>query len=255
VPDFSETNEAYAYYTYEDGGDRFNRIITLHLEDGIWNEEEVLLDNIPSSSVHHGGRLAIGLDDRLYATIGDASNSDLAQDLDSLGGKILRMNLDGSVLDVNPFSESYVYSYGHRNPQGITWDTDGIMYASEYGANANDEINVIEAGQNYGWPIIEGEEEQEGLQSPLFTSGQDTTWAPSGMDTDDDNLYVSALAGNAVLEFNLETEEVNELVGDFGRIRDVLIEENDLYFISNNTDERGEPENNDDKLYRMSLSE
>lgn len=255
APNFSESNEAYAYYTYEDGDDQFNRVITLHLEDNVWSEEEVLLEGIPSGSVHHGGRLAIGPDDALYATTGDASEPDLAQDLESLGGKIVRMDLDGSIPEDNPFSNSYVYSYGHRNSQGITWDSDGAMYASEHGASANDEINLIESGQNYGWPIIEGEEEQEDLETPLFTSGQETTWAPSGMDTDGEVLYVSALARNAVLEFDLETDEVNEVVSDFGRIRDVLIEEDNLYFISNNTDGRGDPEENDDRLYSMSLSE
>jgi glucose/arabinose dehydrogenase len=255
APDFQESNLAYGYYTYEDSSGQFNRIITLHLEDNVWREESLLLDKIPSGSYHHGGRLKIGPDGKLYATAGDASESDMAQDPNSLGGKILRMNLDGSIPNDNPFPNSYIYSYGHRNPQGITWLPDGMLYASEHGNDANDEINRIEIGQNYGWPIIEGYEEQEGMISPLFTSGNESTWAPSGMDNYNGKLYVAALRGSAVLEFDLQTGEYREVITDLGRIRDVRIEDNYLYFISNNSDGRGNPQDNDDKLYRISLSD
>jgi glucose/arabinose dehydrogenase len=132
----------------------------------------------------------------------------LALDPDSLGGKIIRMNLDGSIPNDNPLPNSYIYSYGHRNPQGITWSSsNGTIYAGELGNDANDEINRIEAGQNYGWPIIEGHEEQEGMVSLQFTSGDDKTWAPSGMDYYNEKLHVAALRGSAVLEFDLETGE------------------------------------------------
>jgi len=255
APDFSESNQAYAYYTYENGEGQFNRIVTLQLEDNAWREDNLLLDQIPSGAYHHGGRLQIGPDEMLYATTGDASDPELAQDENSLGGNILRMNLDGSIPDDNPIPDSYVYSFGHRNPQGLTWATDGTMYASEHGDNANDEVNVIEAGENYGWPIIEGEEAQEGLVSPLFTSGNEETWAPSGMAYDNETLYVAALRGEAVLEFDLETGDYREVISDLGRIRDVRIEDNYLYFVSNNGDGRGMPENSDDRLYRIALSE
>lgn len=254
-PDFSETNEAYAYYTYEGSEGQFNRIVLLVLEDNTWSESDVILDQIPSGSVHHGGRLKIGPDEMLYVTTGDAATPEIAQDLDSLGGKILRLNLDGSVPDDNPFTDSYVYSYGHRNSQGLTWGTDDTLYSSEHGDSANDEVNLIEPGENYGWPVIEGEEEQEDMVSPLFTSGQDNTWAPSGMAYHENKIYVSALRGNAVLEFDLETNEERELFTEFGRIRDVYIDGEYLYFISNNTDGRGEPEEDDDKLYRILISE
>nr|WP_156889753.1 sorbosone dehydrogenase family protein [Paenibacillus harenae] len=254
APDFPESNLAYAYYTYEDSSGQFNRIVTLHLEDSIWREESLLLDQIPSGAYHHGGRLKIGPDGKLYATAGDASERNIAQDPDSLGGKILRMNLDGSIPSDNPFPNSYVYSYGHRNPQGITWSTDGTLYESEHGNDANDEVNRIEAGHNYGWPIIEGFEEQEGMESPQFTSGDEATWAPSGMAYYGGKLYVAALRGSAILEFDLETGEQRDFVTGLGRIRDVLIEDNFLYFISNNTDGRGSPQENDDKLYRISLN-
>lgn len=256
APDFPESNVAYAYYTYEDSSGQFNRIVTLRLEDNVWREESLLLDKIPSGSYHHGGRLKIGPDGKLYATAGDASEQDIAQDTNSLGGKILRMNLDGSIPNDNLYPNSYLYSYGHRNPQGIAWSSDGKLYASEHGNDANDEVNQIEAGQNYGWPIIEGYEEQEGMVSPLFTSGDEdeATWAPSGMNYYDGKLYVAALRGTALLEFDLETGGQREVITGLGRIRDVLIEDDSLYFISNNTDGRGAPQENDDKLYRIPLS-
>ncbi|AST90787.1 PQQ-dependent sugar dehydrogenase [Sutcliffiella cohnii] len=254
APDFSKSNTAYAYYTYEDSSGQFNRIVTLRLEKNAWTEDKLLLDKIPSGPRHHGGRLKIGPDEKLYATTGDASVEEIAQDLTSLGGKILRMNLDGSLPSDNPFPNSYVYSYGLRNPQGITWSPDGTLYSTDHGNNRNDEVNKIEAGLNYGWPIIEGNEQKEGLVPPLFTSGVEETWAPSGMDYEDGNLYVGALRGTALLQFNLETGEKQEIITSLGRIRDVLIEGNYLYFISNNTDGRGAPQPNDDKLYRIELS-
>lgn len=254
-PEFSDSNLAYVYYTYVDSSGQFNRIVTLRLDSGIWREERLLLDRIPSGSYHHGGRLKIGPDGMLYATAGDASRAEIAQNLDSLGGKILRMNLDGSIPSDNPFPDSYVYSYGHRNPQGMAWLPDGTFYASEHGNNANDEVNRIEAGQNYGWPVIQGLEEQEGMVAPQFTSSTGETWAPAGMDESNGKLYVAALRGSAVLEFDLETGEQRKIVTDLGRIRDVRIEDNYLYFISNNSDGRGMPQDNDDKLYRIQLPE
>lgn len=254
-PDFSDNNLAYAYYTYEDSNGPFNRIITLQLDNDIWYEESVLLDEIPSGRVHHGGRLKIGPDDLLYAATGDAAVPELAQDTDSLAGKILRLNRDGSIPEDNPEPDSYIYSYGHRNPQGLTWAADGTMYSSEHGSTANDEINLIEAGQNYGWPVIEGEETQEGMQSPLFSSGMEETWAPSGMDYHDGRLFVSGLRGEAVYEFDLDEGDYREVVSEFGRIRDVLIEDGKMYFISSNTDGRGAPTENDDKLFQLSIED
>lgn len=253
APDFVQSNEAYAYYTYETASEQYNRIVVLQQENDSWREKRLLLDQIPSGKYHHGGRVKIGPDQKLYVTAGDASNPQTAQDLTTLSGKILRMNLDGSIPDDNPFPHLYVYSYGHRNPQGITWSADGTMYASEHGQSAHDEINKIEAGQNYGWPIIEGEEEQEGFISPLFTSGSESTWAPSGIAFYDNKLYVAALRGTALLEFELKSKEVKEIVNNVGRIRDVWIEENTLYWITNNTDGRGTPEEKDDQLYKLEL--
>jgi glucose/arabinose dehydrogenase len=254
APDFSETGKAFAYYTYENKEGQFNRIITLLLNKDVWEEDQLLLDRIPSGKFHHGGRLEIGPDNKLYATAGDAAtNPEIVQDVKSLGGKILRMNLDGTIPNDNPFPDSYVYSYGHRNPQGLAWSGDGTLYASEHGPQAYDEINEIKSRQNYGWPRIKGDEERSGMESPLFHSGANSTWAPSGMAYHDGKLYVATLRGNAVREFDLETGETREVITGLGRIRDVYLEGGILYFVSNNTDGRGTPDETDDKLYMVEL--
>ncbi|WLR55226.1 PQQ-dependent sugar dehydrogenase [Mesobacillus subterraneus] len=253
APDFEQSNKAFAYYTYENGTGQFNRIVELTLNNGDWEEGKLLLDKIPSGRFHHGGRLKIGPDGKLYATAGDAAtNPEIAQDLSSLGGKILRLNLDGSVPADNPFENSYVYSYGHRNPQGLTWSEDGALYASEHGPSAHDEINLIEAGKNYGWPEITGDDTKQGMEAPIFQSGSDT-WAPSGMAAYEGKLYVATLRGNALREFNPAAKTTREVVTGLGRIRDVIVDGEYLYFISNNTDGRGTPGEGDDRLYRVKV--
>ncbi|WP_043930150.1 PQQ-dependent sugar dehydrogenase [Bacillus sp. EB01] len=253
-PDFPSESSAFAYYTYTDAGGQKNRVVVLSYDGSAWREEETLLDGLPSGPVHHGGRLEIGPDGKLYVTAGDASNPETAQDPATLGGKLLRMNLDGSIPSDNPFPNSYVYTYGHRNPQGIAWLSDGSMYASEHGQSAHDEINRIAAGKNYGWPVINGDEQKEGMETPLFHSGNET-WAPSGMDTDGERLYVATLRGNAVREFDTTAGTTRVLINNLGRIRDVLVDSNYLYFVSNNTDGRVHPGEKDDKLYRIPLKE
>ncbi|WP_246860915.1 PQQ-dependent sugar dehydrogenase [Bacillus sp. REN3] len=255
APGFNQSQKAFAYYTYKNGSGQFNRIVELTLEDGEWKEGQLLLDKIPSGRFHHGGRLKLGPDGKLYATAGDAATRpEIAQDLDSLGGKILRLNLDGSAPDDNPFKDSYVYSYGHRNPQGLAWDKGGMMYASEHGPSAHDEINLIKPGNNYGWPEITGTEKKEGMETPLFQSGDDT-WAPSGMAVHNGKLYVASLRGTAVRAFDVGAKSSKEVVTGVGRIRDVFIEGDYLYFISNNTDGRGTPAAGDDKLFRIKLAD
>jgi glucose/arabinose dehydrogenase len=255
APDFEQTNKAFAYYTYENGTGQFNRIVEMTLNNDEWTEGRLLLDKIPSGRFHHGGRLKVGPDGKLYATAGDAAtNPEIAQDLESLGGKILRLNLDGSVPADNPFRNSYVYSYGHRNPQGLAWSEDGTLYASEHGPSAHDEINLIEAGQNYGWPEITGDDTKQGMEAPIFQSGSDT-WAPSGMAAHNGKLYVATLRGNALREFDPDAKTTREVVTNVGRVRDVLVDGDYMYFISNNTDGRGTPAAGDDKLYRLKIEE
>lgn len=253
APDFSKSGQAFAYYTYEEGGDSINRIVILEKNDDIWQEMETLIDGIPSGDFHHGGRIKIGPDDKLYATTGDARKSEIAQDIESLGGKILRLNLDGTIPKDNPFGNSYIYSYGHRNPQGLAWDEAGQLYESEHGDSAQDELNKIDPGKNYGWPEIQGDEQKPDMVKPLIHSGENT-WAPSGMAYFDGKLYFAALRGEALKSYYVKSGKLTNIITGSGRIRDVFVDEEFIYFISNNTDGRGNPEEKDDKLYRLPLS-
>ncbi|MDX1805505.1 MAG: PQQ-dependent sugar dehydrogenase [Paenisporosarcina sp.] len=241
TPSFEDTKTAFAYYNYDDGKGPFNRIVTLKLEGSVWKEVAIHVDSISTGNVHHGGRLEIGPDGLLYATIGDASNPNLAQDSQSKNGKIIRLNAN---------NEWETVSLGHRNPQGLAWNDDGELFASEHGQSAHDEINKIEAGQNYGWPLIEGDEEREGLVPPLLHSGANDTWAPSGMTFHKGKLYVAALRGEGILVVNSDTGELENKITGFGRIRDVFSNGEELYFVSNNRDGRGTPAVDDDKLYQ-----
>ncbi|BAC12543.1 hypothetical conserved protein [Oceanobacillus iheyensis HTE831] len=252
--DFSSSNRAYIYYSYHTNNGNFQRITTISEQEDTWVEEEVLLDGIPGGTYHHGGRIKYGPDNLLYITVGDASQPELAQNLDSLAGKVLRMNPDGSIPDNNPFENSYVYSYGHRNPQGLAWNEKGELYATEHGNSALDEINLIEPGNNYGWPIIEGDETMDDMVSPMIHSGEDT-WAPSGMEYANGALYFATLRGESVKRFNPADSEVETILENKGRIRDVKYGNNGLYIITNNTDGRGNPSDNDDQLLWIPLEE
>ena len=240
--DFQESHKAYAYYTYDLGGAPVNRIVTLQHDGSSWFENEILLDGIESGPVHHGGRLSFSPDNILYATIGDGAKPESAQNPNSFNGKILRLN------EKNTFE---IVSIGHRNPQGLAWDENGVLYASEHGQSANDEVNIIEEGKNYGWPVIEGTESQDGLETPFLTSGSSETWAPSGMVFHKGLLYIAALRGEAILVIDTKSGEVVDKIEGFGRIRDVFSDGESLYFITNNTDGRGTPTDEDDVLYRL----
>lgn len=241
-PDFEESSEAFAYYTYDVKGEPFNRVATIKREDGQWKEIAIHMDGIPTGNIHHGGRLEIGPDRLLYITVGDAGNPNNAQDPTSQNGKILRMKADGTF---------EIFSMGHRNPQGLAWNEEGTLYEAEHGQSANDEINLVEQGKNYGYPIIEGDEKEAGLESPIITSGSDETWAPSGITFHQGKLYVATLRGESIKVMNVETGEVEQSITGFGRVRDVFSDGKSLYFITNNTDGRGTPSEDDDVLYRL----
>ena len=252
-PDFENNHLAFVYHTYGTENDVKNRVVLVEKLENAWQEREVLLDNIKGARIHNGGRIKIGPDNKLYVTTGDAADTSFSQERDDLAGSILRMNLDGSIPADNPFPNSYVYTYGHRNPQGLAWDgSNNVMYASEHGPSGRDEINIIESGENYGWPIITGDEKQEGMVSPLFHSGGDT-WAPSGMVVKDGTLYVAGLRGNNVYAFDIEKKTVQEIYNGVGRIRDVHLSEDGIYIITNNTDGRGILTPGDDKLIHLKI--
>ncbi|WP_102028574.1 PQQ-dependent sugar dehydrogenase [Salirhabdus sp. Marseille-P4669] len=251
-PDFESSREAFAYHTYQEEGQILNRVITLKLTNGEWVEEAVLLEGIPGGRIHNGGRLKIGPDNKLYVTAGDAGEAELAQDTNSLAGKILRLNVDGSIPSDNPFDNSYVYSYGHRNPQGLVWDGNGVMYSTEHGQSAHDEINKIEPGKNYGWPVIQGDKEKEGMIRPIFHTGEET-WAPSGIAIEDRTMYIATLRGSKLIAFHLDDHQYDTLYNEGGRLRDVFVENGYVYIVTNNLDGRGTPQANDDKLIRLPI--
>ncbi|HZG86481.1 PQQ-dependent sugar dehydrogenase [Paenibacillus sp.] len=258
APDFAESKSAFAYHTYEQGGRALNRVVRLEERETEWVETGTLLEGIPGARVHDGGRMAFGPDGMLYVTTGDAGEEELAQDLDSLAGKILRIGPAGAVPEDNPFPGSYVYSYGHRNPQGLAWTADGIMYAAEHGPSGqpggHDEINVIRPGGNYGWPHVYGDAEQQGMIGPLYHSGEPPAIAPSGIAADETGrLYLATLRGETLFRFDPKTQELVPVLQGEGRLRDVAIRGEYLYVLTNNTDGRGTPAANDDRLLRLPL--
>ncbi len=252
-PDFNQNRYVYIYYTH-DGG--INRISRFKLNENLTNEQ-ILLDNIPGGAIHNGGRLKFGPEGKLYATTGDAGNSNLAQNINSTGGKILRLNPDGSVPSDNPFG-NYVYSYGSRDPQGIAWNPyNGILYESEHGASRNDEINIITKGGNYGWPIVEVDKNDTGYISPLRVY-TDFTLAPSGIGFYQNRLFVTGLRGNQLRVLNLSEDgktitSESEIFTNIGRIRDVVIHNGYIYICTSNKDGRGTPLQGDDKIIRFKI--
>ncbi|WP_211096777.1 PQQ-dependent sugar dehydrogenase [Arthrobacter echini] len=243
----------YAYFSADDE----NRVERYELTGAPGSlglgEPETILDGIASARIHNGGRIAFGPDGMLYITVGDAGNGEAAQDRDSLSGKILRLTPDGDVPKGNPFEGSPVHSYGHRNPQGLAWDDDGTMYASEFGQDTWDELNVIEAGRNYGWPVVEGMAGDDRFVDPV------QQWAPSdaspsGMAIADGSIWVANLRGERLREVPLDdiSASTEYLVGEQGRLRDVVVApDGSLWVLTNNTDGRGAPGPEDDRVLRL----
>ncbi|NBG88432.1 PQQ-dependent sugar dehydrogenase [Isachenkonia alkalipeptolytica] len=260
-PTFEEDAYLYLYYTYREDGDFYNRVARYTFEEDQIGEEEVVIEGIPGGRIHNGGRIKFGPDEMLYIATGDAADPELAQNVDSLAGMILRLHPDGGIPEDNPFDQSPVYAYGIRNPQGLAWHPGTEeLFSSGHGPTRLDVINHIHPGGNYGWPEITCDEEDSDFEEAVVCYTE-FTLAPSGMDfyhhedLVEESLYVAGLRGNMVMriDFNREGEFLRQeaLFQDYGRIRTVVYHEGSLYIATNNRDGRGVPASEDDRIIRI----
>ncbi|HEY3081292.1 MAG TPA: PQQ-dependent sugar dehydrogenase [Chloroflexota bacterium] len=274
-PKFAENRFVYLAYTYPAGGRLQNRLVRLRDDPATKRgvQDRVLFDGVLGNENHDGGRVKFGPDGKLYWTMGESYIPNLAQDRSSPSGKILRLNPDGSVPPDNPFPGSPVYSMGHRNPQGLAWQPGtGRLYATEHGPSAqqgccNDELNYIEPGKNYGWPMIRGDQTREGLESPVLQSGSSTTWAPSGATFVTGgpwagSLLFVGLRGQALYRVAVDQQDPRKarlvetlLARQYGRLRDVVEgPDGAIYLLTSNRDGRGTPASDDDRVLRLTLT-
>lgn len=267
-PNFSDNGWLYLYYTYRADGELRNRVVRYMEENNQLKTEtrQILVDGIPGSSVHNGGRIVFGPDGKLYITTGDAAEQSLAQDTSSLAGKILRIDADGSIPDDNPFAGSPVYSYGHRNPQGIAWQPGtGRLYETEHGPTGNDEVNLIEPGKNYGWPVVQDGDHTDPYVAPL--TYYPTAIAPSGASFYDSpaipqwrgSMLFATLRGTHLHRITIDPNDPRHITseevlynGQYGRLREVAQgPDGALYVTTNNRDGRGSPIQGDDRILRI----
>ena len=259
-PNFSDNSFLYVYYTYEEDGNLWNKILRIKEAENKIQDAKTIFDKIPGSIFGNGGVLKFGPDNKLYvgtATVSDASND--PQNINSLSGKILRLNDDGSIPDDNPIDDSPVFSYGHRNVRGMGWDQYGNLFASELGPTKNDELNLIQPGKNYGWPDIQCSN-SEGSVSPIACF--DPSLEPGGLvfytgdklDFQNKMILASLKAQNLFkVEINDDgSTSQNSIMGGLGRIRDVIESQDGyIYIITSNTDGKGFPSSDDDMLLRI----
>ena len=244
----------YAYYTAADD----NRVERFALEGDAGSyalgEGTVILEGLAKAGNHNGGRVKLGPDGDLYVTVGDAGDPGRAQDLGSPNGKILRIEPDGTIPADNPFDGSPVYSYGHRNPQGIAWDDDGQLWAAEFGQDTWDEFNRITPGGNYGWPEVEGTAGEPEYIDPVLQWATDDA-SPSGLAYVDGTFILASLKGQRAWAITDGTA-VAALVGAYGRLRDAVPgPEGTVWLLTNNTDGRGDPREGDDRILQIPVAD
>ncbi|MBM2614373.1 PQQ-dependent sugar dehydrogenase [Actinoplanes sp. LDG1-06] len=245
----------YAYFTAADD----NRIVRFRLTGNA--EPEVIFDGIAKAGNHNGGRIAFGPDGMLYVGTGDAGDTGTSQNASSPNGKILRLTPDGDPAPGNPTAGSPVYSLGHRNVQGLAWDDRDRLFATEFGQNDLDEINLIEPGKNYGWPDVEGEGDTDGgrFTNPLVTWSTSEA-SPSGLAISGNTLYAAALRGERLWTVPIEGDGLGEpralLEGEYGRIRTAEVApDGSLWVTTSNTDGRGDVRDGDDRILRLTPDE
>ena len=263
-PDFADNGYVYLYQTYKEDG-IMNKIVRYHVDGGAATEDAIILDGIPGGAVRDGGRIQFGPDGMIYAAVGEGGKPERAQDADSLAGKILRIGPDGSIPADNPFEGSPVWALGLRNPQGMDWDGAGNLIVADHGQAGQDELNLITAGANYGWPDLEGDAAAPGMSGPIIHSGNET-WAPSGAEFyDGDKIpqwtgkyFAAMLKGEHLRLFDIDpqsgavTSSEALLQDEFGRLRDVQTgPDGYLYLLTSNLDGRGEPADSDDRIIRL----
>jgi len=262
-PNFTQNHLFYVYYTYSNSTGLFNKVLLLTESNNRIIDSKTILDGIPSDEYRDGGRIKFGPDGKLYVSTGDASIPELSQDLDSLAGKILRTNEDGTIPQDNPFSNSPVYAYGFRNVQGLAWaPNSGALYSSDQGGTGNDEINLISPGKNYGWPHEEcnSSDDDNRYTPPVLCFNP--SLEPSGIAFAFSNklgyqnhLIVATLKGSHLRDIDFDSGSQNTILVGYGRIIDLVeSEDGSIFVLTSNTDGRALPQQGDDKILRLTRS-
>jgi glucose/arabinose dehydrogenase len=261
-PNFPKVPYIYVMHTTEED----NRVSRIRHEGDFGAYDTAILKGLDKGRNHNGGRIKFGPDGYLYVTTGEQFRADRAQSLETLSGKILRITENGEIPEGNPF-QNEIYSYGHRNSQGLAWSPAGTLFSSEHGPSgefgifANDEINKIVKGGNYGWPIVVAKAGNEKYIDPILV-WQDSAVPPAGMAFWGNRLFVATLRSKALLEIELnEKEEVSsvkrwlteESGQTFGRLRDAVVFNDSLYVLTSNRDGRGSPDDRDDKILKINF--
>lgn len=260
----SPAKRLYAYFTSDDGDNRIVRMdLTGPASAPTLGRPVLVLSGIPAAENHNGGRIVLGPDGHLWIGTGDAQQTDNAQDRQSLGGKILRIDLDGRSPADNPF-QTPVWSYGHRNVQGLAFDSAGRLWAGEFGQNTWDELNLVVKGGNYGWPLAEGDETPVAAEPTERLIAPKAIWhtdeaSPSGLAIVDDVAYLAGLRGQRLWQIPLREDDAGTpralFTGDYGRLRTVVAVPGGLWLTTSNTDGRGAPRRGDDRILRLALTE
>jgi glucose/arabinose dehydrogenase len=259
-PSFASDHMVYAYFTTESD----NRVARMLYEEKKPAGEQLGAPNtvfrgIPKGYIHNGGRIAFGPDRMLYAGTGESGDTGLAQDKASLGGKILRLTPEGEPAPGNPFPDSPVYSYGHRNVQGLAWDSRQRLFASEFGQDTWDELNQIKPGDNYGWPEAEGDSDDSAFHDPVAQWHTDDA-SPSGVAYAEGSVWMAGLKGQRLWRVPLKGTETAAdpqafLEGEYGRLRTVVSAGGDkLWLVTSETDGRGSPEGGDDRILELQVT-